>query len=85
MWIYNETERTVGNGLSYRVIAEVNGEQKDIHVSASGGWTMKSGWNYYEFKLGNKTLDSTCKIKEFVMLSNSDGIFRSVVDRVALK
>ena len=85
LWIYNNSERTIGNGLSYRVIAEVNGKQKDIHVSASGGWSMKSGWNYYEFKLGDNTLDSSCKIKEFVMLSDSNGIFRSVVDRVALK
>lgn len=85
LWISNSSEKTVGNGLSFRVIAEIDGTKKDIHVSASGGWTMKAGWNYYEFKLGSNTLGANCKIKEFVMLSNSDGIFRATMDRIALK
>lgn len=85
LWISNSSEKTVGNGLSFRVIAEIDGTKKDIHVSASGGWTMKAGWNYYEFKLGSNTLGANCKIKEFVMLSNSDGIFRASMDRIALK
>lgn len=84
LWISNSSEKTVGNGLSFRVFANVDGEDKDLHVVAPSGWTMKAGWNYYEFDL-RVALGTNCKIKEIRMLSNSDGIFRATMDRIALK